>query len=101
MKDPTINEPHPYELYRTSLLMALRTNMVLEVYICGWATYRDVSFIVADLMPHGIRVTVIKDCLGYQREGEHSEAKRYMMELCGVDITDSEGVINEDGGRPV
>ncbi len=75
--------------------------MALDVYIYGCWTNRDVYSTAAELVPHGMRVTVIEDYLRHESEGEHSEATRRMTEVFGVEVMDSEGVIIEYGGRAV
>lgn len=93
---------HHYSAFdQTSLLTALRTKLVTEVYICGILTNVGVYSTAADAVQHGLQVTVVEDCLGYRSEDKHEEALRQMADIMGVHGIDSEEIIEESGGRPV
>lgn len=93
---------HHYSAFdQTSLLTALRTKLVTEVYLCGVLTNVGVYSTAADAVQHGLQVTVVEDCLGYRSEDKHEEALRQMADIMGVHGTDSEEIIEESGGRPV
>ncbi len=93
---------HHYSAFdQTSLLTALRTKLVTEVYICGILTNVGVYSTAADAVQHGLQVTLVEDCLGYRSEDKHEEALRQMADIMGVHGTDSEEIIEESGGRPV
>lgn len=93
---------HHYSAFdQTSLLTALRTKLVTEVYLCGILTNVGVYSTAADAVQHGLQVTVVEDCLGYRSEDKHEEALRQMADIMGVHGTDSEEIIGESGGRPV
>ena len=93
---------HHYSAFdQTSLLTALRTKLVTEVYICGILTNVGVYSTAADAVQHGLQVTLVEDCLGYRSEDKHEEALRQMADIMGVNGTDSEEIIEESGGRPV
>ena len=93
---------HHYSAFdQTSLLTALRTNLVTKVYLCGVLTNVGVYSTAADAVQHGLQVTIVEDCLGYRSEGKHKEALRQMADIMGVHGTDSEEIIEESGGRPV
>lgn len=55
----------------------------------------------ADAVQHGLRVTLVEDCLGYRSEDKHQEAMRQMADIMGVSGIDSEEIIEESGGRLV
>ena len=93
---------HHYSAFdQTSLLTALRTKLVTEVYLCGILTNVGVYSTAADAVQHGLQVTLVEDCLGYRSEDKHEEALRQMADIMGVHGTDSEEIIEESGGRPV
>ena len=93
---------HHYSAFdQTSLLTALRTKLVTEVYLCGVLTNVGVYSTAADAVQHGLQVTVVEDCLGYRSEDKHEEALRQMSDIMGVHGADSEEIIEESGGRPV
>ena len=93
---------HHYSAFdQTSLLTALRTKLVTEIYICGILTNVGVYSTAADAVQHGLQVTVVEDCLGYRSEDKHAEALRQMADIMGVHGTDSEEIIEASGGRPV
>lgn len=93
---------HHYSAFdHTSLLTALRTKLVTEVYLCGILTNVGVYSTAADAVQHGLQVTVVEDCLGYRSEDKHEEALRQMADIMGVNGIDSEEIIEESGGRPV
>ncbi len=93
---------HHYSAFdETSLLMALRQNMVTEVYLCGCLTNVSIYATAADAVQHGLQVTVVEDCLGYRNEDKHEEAMRQMADIMGVHGIDSEELIEEAGGRPI
>lgn len=93
---------HHYSAFdQTSLLTALRTKLVTEVYLCGILTNVGVYSTAADAVQHGLQVTVVEDCLGYRSEDKHEEALRQMADIMGVSGIDSEEIIEESGGRSV
>ena len=93
---------HYYSAFdQTSLLTALRTKLVTEVYLCGVLTNVGVYSTAADAVQHGLQVTLIEDCLGYRSEEKHLEALRQMADIMGIHGIDSEEIIEESGGRPV
>lgn len=93
---------HHYSAFdQTSLLTALRTKLVTEVYLCGILTNVGVYSTAADAVQHGLQVTLVEDCLGYRSEEKHEEALRQMADIMGVNGIDSEEIIEESGGRPV
>lgn len=100
-KDLIVTKHHYSAFDQTSLLMALRTKLVTEVYLCGCLTNVGVYSTAADAVQHGLQVTVVEDCLGYRSENKHEEAMRQMADIMGVDGIDSEEIIEESGGRPV
>lgn len=100
-RDLIVTKHHYSAFDQTSLLMALRQNLVTEVYLCGCLTNVGVYSTAADAVQHGLRVTVVEDCLGYRSEEKHEEAMRQMADIMGVSGIDSEEIIEESGGRPV
>lgn len=100
-RDLMVTKRHYSAFDSTSLLTALRANLVTEVYLCGCLTNVGVYATAADAVQHGLSVTVVEDCLGYRSEEKHEEAMRQMADIMGVNGIDSEEIIEESGGRPV
>ena len=100
-RDLIVTKHHYSAFDQTSLLTALRQNLVTEVYLCGCLTNVGVYSTAADAVQHGLQVTVVEDCLGYRSEEKHEEAMRQMADIMGVNGIDSEEIIEESGGRPV
>ena len=100
-RDLIVTKHHYSAFDQTSLLTALRQNLVTEVYLCGCLTNVGVYSTAADAVQHGLQVTVVEDCLGYRSEDKHEEAMRQMADIMGVNGIDSEEIIEESGGRPV
>lgn len=100
-KDLIVYKHHYSAFDQTSLLTALRTKLVTEVYLCGCLTNVGVYSTAADAVQHGLQVTVVEDCLGYRSEEKHEEAMRQMADIMGVSGIDCEEIIEESGGRPV
>jgi len=100
-RDLIVTKHHYSAFDQTSLLMALRTKLVMEVYLCGCLTNVSVYSTAADAVQHGLQVTVVEDCLGYRSEAKHEEAMQQMADIMGVHGIDSEEIIEESGGRPV
>ena len=93
---------HFYSAFdQTSLLMSLRMNLCTEIYLCGCFTNTSVYATAADAVQHGLRVTVVEDCLGYRNEAKHEEALREMADVMGAHGIDHEEVIEESGGREI
>ena len=99
--DLVVTKHHYSAFDQTSLLTALRTKLVTEIYLCGILTNVGVYSTAADAVQHGLQVTVVEDCLGYRSEDKHEEALRQMADIMGVHGIDSEEIIAESGGRPV
>lgn len=100
-RDLIVTKHHYSAFDQTSLLMALRAKLVTEVYLCGCLTNVGVYSTAADAVQHGLRVTLVEDCLGYRSEDKHQEAMRQMADIMGVSGIDSEEIIEESGGRLV
>lgn len=99
--DCNVITPDRSAFSQTSLLIALRKMLITEIYLCGCLTNVGVYFTAVEAVSHGLRVTVIEDCLGYRSEEKHEEAILQMEEQLGAVIVDSEGIINEYEGPPV
>lgn len=100
-KDSIVIKPQYSAFDQTSLLTDLRKNLITDVYLCGCLTNVDVYSTALDAVPHGLRVTVIEDCLGYRSEVKHKQALGQMVEIMGVDKVDSDEIVNEYGGVPM
>ena len=99
-KDLIVTKYHYSAFDQTSLLLALRTKLVTEIYLCGCLTNVGIYSTAADAVQHGLQVTLVEDCLGYRSEDKHEEAMRQMSDIMGVSGIDSEEIIEESGLRP-
>ncbi|MCJ1279323.1 hypothetical protein MMC21_007147 [Puttea exsequens] len=97
--DLVVTKHHYSAFDQTSLLVALRTKMVTEVYLCGCLTNVGVYSTAADAVQHGLQVTIVEDCLGYRSEEKHDEALRQMADIMGANGITTEEIIEESGGR--
>lgn len=82
----------------TSLLMHLRTRLITELYICGSLSNISVYATVLDAVCHGLQVTIIEDCLGYNDESCHIEAVRQMADDMGAKGIDSQELRDDLAG---
>ena len=79
----------------TSLLLALRVKLATELYICGCLTNSSVYATAMDAARHGLRISVISDCLGYRSRPLHEAAMRQIVNLVGADLIDSSQLLDE------
>jgi nicotinamidase-related amidase/alkylated DNA repair dioxygenase AlkB len=82
--DVVLTKSHYSAFEETNLLMMLRTRFITEVYICGSLSNIGVHATVLDAVCHGIKVTLIEDCLGYLDNVCHVEAMRRMVDTLGA-----------------
>lgn len=94
-RDMIITKHHYSAFDQTSLLMSLRMNLVTDLFLCGCLTNVGVYATAADAVQHGLRVTVVEDCLGYRSEEKHEDAMRQMADIMGVNGIDSEEIFEE------
>ena len=81
--------------------MALRKKLITDIYLGGFSTNVSISATAEEAVQHGLRVSVIEDCLGYRSEKAHKEAMARMVEFLGVDKIDSEGIKKDYEGLSV
>jgi nicotinamidase-related amidase/alkylated DNA repair dioxygenase AlkB len=77
----------------TSLLQSLRSNLIVNVYICGLLSNISVYATAVDAARHGFTVTLFEDCLGYRHKASHDEALRQMNDDMDVETIKSTSVI--------
>ncbi|KIV81834.1 hypothetical protein PV11_03985 [Exophiala sideris] len=82
----------------TSLLMHLRTRLITKLYICGSLSNISVYATVLDAVCHGLQVSIIEDCLGYNDESCHVEAVRRMADDMGAKGIDSQELRDDLAG---
>jgi alkylated DNA repair dioxygenase AlkB len=70
----------------TNLLTTLRAKLVTELYICGCTTNLSAFATAMDAARHGIRITLIDDCLGYRKKERHDMAIEKLRELMGARV---------------
>lgn len=104
--DTAIDEGHDLVLLKsnysafvdTSLLMYLRTMLITQLYICGSLSNISVYATVLDAVCHGLQVTIIEDCLGYNDELCHVEAMRQMADDMGANGIDCQELRDDLAG---
>lgn len=85
-------------LTNNSLLLTLRVRLVTELYLCGSLSNIAVYATAVEAVTHGLKVTIIEDCVGYQDDRIHEEAMRQMADMMGAfGITSSELIDDLDG----
>lgn len=67
-----------------NLLVAFRTSLITEVYLCGTLSNVSVYATALDAARYGFSVTVVEDCLGFRHFGRHEEAMRQMADVLGA-----------------
>lgn len=82
----------------SSLLTYLRTMLVTQLYVCGSLSNISVYATVLDAVCHGLQVTIIEDCLGYNDESCHVEAMRQMADDMGADGIDCQELRDDLAG---
>ncbi|KAK5045238.1 hypothetical protein LTR84_009344 [Exophiala bonariae] len=82
----------------TSLLMYLRTMLITELYVCGSLSNISVYATVLDAVCHGLQVTVVEDCLGFNDELCHVEAMRQMADDMGAEGIDCQELRDDLAG---
>lgn len=82
----------------TSLLMHLRTMLITELYVCGSLSNISVYATVLDAVCHGLQVTVVEDCLGFNDELCHVEAMRQMADDMGAEGIDCQELRDDLAG---
>ena len=90
--DPIVFKNHDSAFKETSLLIALRKEMFLDVYLSGCLTDTAIYSTAADAMQHGFHLHLIEDCLGYREEERHRKAMKQMIDQMGVDIVSSKEI---------
>ncbi|GAM90970.1 hypothetical protein ANO11243_090170 [Dothideomycetidae sp. 11243] len=84
-----------YSAFRdTSLLFALRTRLVTELYIVGCMTDLCVYSTAIDAAQHGYHINVVEDCLGYRSLRNHAGSINHLPEEIGADITTTNTILD-------
>lgn len=97
-EDLELVKSHYSAFVDSPLLLHLRTRMITEVYVCGSLSNTSVYASVLDAVRHGIGVTLIEDCLGYQHESCHIEAVRQMADAMGAEGIDYQELMDDLAG---
>ncbi|KAI1608749.1 hypothetical protein EDD37DRAFT_387832 [Exophiala viscosa] len=97
-RDLVMLKSHYSAFVDTSLLMHLRTRLITELYICGSLSNIAVYATVLDAVCHGLQVTIIEDCLGYNDASCHVEAVRQMADDMGAKGIDSQELRDDLAG---
>ena len=87
--DLIVLKKHDSAFEATSLLTALRKEMMTDIYISGYLTDTAIWSTAVDAVKHGYRLHLIEDCLGYMEEEEHRKALNDMINELGADIVSS------------
>lgn len=96
--DLVMLKSHYSAFTETLLLTQLRTRLITELYVCGSLSNISVYATVLDAVCHGLRVTVIEDCLGYNDRTCHVEAMRQMADNMGASGVDCQELRDDLAG---
>ena len=87
--DITVTIPRYSAFDGTTLLTTLRTKFITELYLCGCLTNVSVYATALDAAQHGIRISVVEDCLGYRELARHKNAVRQLADVMGATMLTS------------
>jgi nicotinamidase-related amidase len=77
----------------TSLLHALRSNLVTELFVCGSIADGSLYATVMDAARYGMNVVLVQDCLGHRTFEEHNLVVQRLVDMVGADATTSDRAI--------
>ncbi|KAK4914120.1 hypothetical protein LTR49_017631 [Elasticomyces elasticus] len=93
-KDMQVVKTHYSAFGSTTLLTALRSKLITELFVCGCNTNLSVFATAMDAARHGIKITLIEDCLGFRKKERHDEAIRQLVEIMDASVMTSERAID-------
>lgn len=93
-RDMQLVKTHYSAFSSTSLLLTLRSKLVTELFVCGCTTNLSVYATAMDAARHGIKVTLVEDCLGYRRKDRHDLAIAQLRGIMEADVMTSTEVID-------
>ncbi|KAI5359431.1 putative alkylated DNA repair protein alkB 3 [Septoria linicola] len=91
--DLHITTTHYSAFAGTALLLALRSKLITDVYICGCMTNLSVYATAMDAARFGIEITLVDDCLGYRRLDRHDMAIRQLSDLMDANTVSSSKLV--------
>ncbi|KAK5719590.1 hypothetical protein LTR17_015304 [Elasticomyces elasticus] len=94
VKDMQVVKTHYSAFGSTTLLTALRSKLITELFVCGCNTNLSVFATAMDAARHGIKITLIEDCLGFRKKERHDEAIRQLVEIMDASVMTSERAID-------
>lgn len=97
-QDLVMLKSHYSAFAESSLLTHLRTRLITELYVCGSLSNIAVYATVLDAVCHGLQVTVVEDCLGFNDEKCHIEAMRQMADQMGANGIDCQELRDDLAG---
>jgi nicotinamidase-related amidase/alkylated DNA repair dioxygenase AlkB len=97
-KDVILIKSHYSAFTNTSFLLNLRKKFVSELYLCGSLSNISVYATALDAVRHGLRVTIIEDCVGYRNETCHKEAMRQMADGMGAEGVELQELVDDLNG---
>ncbi|KAL2451507.1 hypothetical protein ABEF95_017025 [Exophiala dermatitidis] len=97
-RDLLIAKSHYSAFVDSPLLTHLRTRLITELYVCGSLSNIAVYATVLDAVCHGLQVTVVEDCLGFNEENCHVEAMRQMADHMGANGVDCQELRDDLAG---
>jgi nicotinamidase-related amidase/alkylated DNA repair dioxygenase AlkB len=83
-KDSLLTKTFYSAFHNTSLVQSLRSNLVVNVYICGVISNISVFATAVDAAKHGFSVHIIEDCIGYRSLEAHQMALKQMIDDMGI-----------------
>ncbi|EXJ94825.1 hypothetical protein A1O1_03223 [Capronia coronata CBS 617.96] len=97
-QDLVILKSHYSAFTESPLLVHLRTRLITELYVCGSLSNIAVYATVLDAVCHGLQVTIVEDCLGFNDEKCHVEAMRQMADHMGANGIDCQELRDDLAG---
>ncbi|KAK5687247.1 hypothetical protein LTS10_001385 [Elasticomyces elasticus] len=94
VKDMQVVKTHYSAFGSTTLLTALRSKLITELFVCGCNTNLSVFATAMDAARHGIKITLVEDCLGFRKKERHDEAIRQLVEIMDASVMTSERAID-------
>ncbi|TKA76673.1 hypothetical protein B0A55_02606 [Friedmanniomyces simplex] len=93
-RDMQVVKSHYSAFGSGGLLSTLRSKLITELFVCGCNTNLSVFATAMDAARHGIKITLIEDCLGFRKKERHDEAIRQLVEIMAADVLTGEKVID-------
>ncbi|KAL1310599.1 hypothetical protein AAFC00_000874 [Neodothiora populina] len=85
----------------TSLLLQLRAKLITDLYFAGCNTNLSVYATATDVARYGLKINIVRDCLGCRNTNRHKRAVAEMVSYMGAEVTTSFSVLARLRGEEV